>query len=105
MQTYVLRYAGKIWPLAFRLSMSLRVIATDTYRSDTCINDPLSIWYRFRDKWRFRSLAVFTLKFVTVVGLEKWNSSRYQMVKNLDNVCNRLHPNHNVTRTDGQTDG
>ena len=56
-----LLYTWKIYPLASRLSRSLKVIGTDTYRSAaydfllTFLNNYMCLAYRFWDKRRFQS--------------------------------------------------
>ena len=58
--TNVIKENGKNWPLASRLSRSIKVARTDTDRSAiydliTFHSNHKPISYRFRDKWRFQS--------------------------------------------------
>jgi len=114
------RPTWKIWPLAPRLSRSLKVIRTDMDRSVTydfiltfhCNYKPIS--YRFRDKWRFQLNGDFSwsrkfpvprvfnvpaegncVQVLGVKNLEWWGYQADKEVRRLDTIHER----------DGRTDG
>jgi len=81
LRTLLRRSAWKQWPLASRLSRSLKVIGTDTGRSAAydfiltyrSSHGPIS--YCFRDKQRFQSKAAHFLITASCIWRQSWRGS------------------------------